>query len=112
MIRAFTAGVNGVASPVATTTTTRDIGFFWRVRELFSGILPHPKALAYGEAAMPVCRDVDYPWPVVLPGDMLQLHRRLTAPNRIMIGTENTTVVRYEDKRIALGAHRASRIGW
>jgi hypothetical protein len=112
MICAFTAGVNGVASPVATTTTTRDIGFFLRVRELFSGILPRPKALAYGKTPMQVCRHVHDPRPVVLPGDMLQLHWTLAAPDRIVIGTGNTTVVRYEDERIALAAHRAPRIGW
>ena len=111
MICAFTAGVNGVASPVATTTTTRDIGFFLRVRELFSGILPRPKALAYGKTPMQVCRHVHDPRPVVLPGDMLQLHRSLPAADRIVIGTENPTVVRYEDDRIALATHRASRIG-
>jgi hypothetical protein len=46
----------------------------------------------------------------MLPGDMLQLHRSLTAPDRIVIGTENMTVIRYEDERIALAAHRASRV--
>jgi hypothetical protein len=42
---------------------------------------------------------------------MLELHRCLKAPDRIVIGTENTTVVGYEDERIALAAHRAARIG-
>lgn len=43
---------------------------------------------------------------------MLQLHRGLTAPDGVVIGAENETVVRYEDEGIALAAYRASRIGW
>ena len=75
MIRAFTAGVNGFSSPVVTTTTTSEIGFFLRVRGLFQAYCLSPKALACCEAAMLVCRDVHDPRPVLLPGDVLQLHR-------------------------------------
>ena len=60
---------------------------------------------------MPVCRHVHDPWPVLLPGNMLQLHRSLTASLRIVIGAEDTTVIRYEDERIALTARCAPRIG-
>ena len=110
MIRAFSARVNGFSSPVVTMTTTSEIGFFLRVRGLCSGILPRPKALACREAAMPVCRDVHDPRPVVLPSNVLQLHRGLAASLRIVIGAEDTTVIRYEDERIALPARRAPRI--
>jgi hypothetical protein len=46
----------------------------------------------------------------VLSGKMLQLHRALTAPQRVVVGAENATVVRYENERIALAAFRASRV--
>jgi hypothetical protein len=112
MIRAFSAGVNGVASPVSITTRTTDIGFFLGLRGVFSDILPNAKALARGEAPMPVCRDVHDPRSVVLAGDVLQLHRSLATPQCIVIGTKNAAMIRYEDEWIALAAFCASRVRW
>ena len=60
---------------------------------------------------MPVCRHVHDPRPVLLPGNMLQLHRSLAASLRVVIGAEDTTVIRYDYQRIALTARRAPRIG-
>jgi hypothetical protein len=41
---------------------------------------------------------------------MLQLHRGLTAPQRVVIGAENATVIGYEEERIALTALCTPRI--
>lgn len=60
---------------------------------------------------MPVCRNMHDPRPVLLPGNMLELHRCLKAPHRVVIGAENATVIWYEDEGIRLAAFRATRIG-